>query len=424
MRRIKIKGLVFISLALLLLLVTMPSAWGASPKPIKMGYLNSGTGVFAPIGAPAIKAMQKYTEYLNKKGGIAGHPVEVVIGNSESDAVKAKLVFKKFVEQDKVHFVMGESASGVAVGLGPVAAENKIMYSANNGGRVELAWKKAGPEVFKWAFRTNCAAEDHKVGNAFFQLKSMGIKNVASLSAETGYGKFYSAFAAKMIKAYGLNAPVVASYPADAVTFGAVISKIKRSNPKVEAIAVAGAEMASGLCVNAIREAGIKLPIVIDPALVSGPIMAVEKVRNAYNVEPGCYLSGTWVECWKDLPKDHPQQPVLAEYAAFYKEYFNEELGDIFQIVAITSMTVVKAAFENMFADKPNILDEDLATIRATMRDYMETVKDVPNGCGIATVTPDDHYGLRDDTQWAQFQNGQIRWIKENPYPGYNPPVK
>src|SRR3974390_1245350 len=86
-------------------------------EPIKIGALFALSGPAAAIGTPTKLVAEMAVAKINKEGGINGSPLELVIGDTESDAAKAATIAKKFIYQDKVAAIIGPTRtdSGMSV---------------------------------------------------------------------------------------------------------------------------------------------------------------------------------------------------------------------------------------------------------------------------------------------------------------------
>ncbi|MEP6842858.1 MAG: ABC transporter substrate-binding protein [Pseudolysinimonas sp.] len=84
------------------------SASAATGKPIRVGAIASLTGpaVF-PEASAAAKA---YFDYLNKHGGVGGHPIEYKVVDDGGDPAKAAQAAKTLVEDDGVVVLGGEGS--------------------------------------------------------------------------------------------------------------------------------------------------------------------------------------------------------------------------------------------------------------------------------------------------------------------------
>jgi branched-chain amino acid transport system substrate-binding protein len=88
---------------------TAPAAAANQPatgEPIKLGYVWGVTGAVAEIVRPASEATKAFWDDLNKKGGIKGHPVQMVEIDSKYQVPLAQEGYKKVTTDDKVPLVV------------------------------------------------------------------------------------------------------------------------------------------------------------------------------------------------------------------------------------------------------------------------------------------------------------------------------
>ena len=209
----------FVTLGLLLSLMVVfgtPPTEGAE-KAIKVGLVYDVSGPYAPISKINYDVLAPYIKYLNKEGGIAGHPVDLVFYDSASDPATATSSVKKLTEQDKVHMIFGNTMTGNAIPMGLAAAEGQTVYAAHTGSIVaELQWRKAKPHVYPWTFRVNISGEPDMNLPTCAVLKEMKIKKIAILHPESAYGKAQSTYLRKVAPSYNLEVVAAESYPVDA----------------------------------------------------------------------------------------------------------------------------------------------------------------------------------------------------------------
>jgi branched-chain amino acid transport system substrate-binding protein len=85
--------------------VTPGPAPGVTADSIKIGYLLPLTGA-APVPSNFDKGVKVYWNSVNRKGGIFGRKIEVVVEDTQSSASVGKDKAKKLVEEDKVFTVV------------------------------------------------------------------------------------------------------------------------------------------------------------------------------------------------------------------------------------------------------------------------------------------------------------------------------
>ena len=93
--------------------------------PYKIGINNAVTGGFAVYAMDYQRAYEMLAEKINAEGGINGHPVELVIRDSESDAVKSSNNVRSLADAG-VLAIIGSPDFGLAVVDVPVAEEVKV----------------------------------------------------------------------------------------------------------------------------------------------------------------------------------------------------------------------------------------------------------------------------------------------------------
>src|SRR5688572_17771702 len=98
----------------------------AQNKPLKIGVLAPRTGLAASPGISGIRAAEWAVEKMNASGGIAGRKVQLVIDEETSpkDTIER---FSRMVQQEQVDHVQGIVSTGVALALGPVVEESRVL---------------------------------------------------------------------------------------------------------------------------------------------------------------------------------------------------------------------------------------------------------------------------------------------------------
>ncbi len=304
-----------------------PEAPPPPPKPIVLGWVLSLSGPMAGLGVDAYKPALALVEHINKEGGIAGHPVKLIVADTESDATKGVIAAKRLILQDKVHMLLGDTSTGVAIPVGLAAAGHKIAHLAHSGSEVfEMQMKAAGEEAHYWNFRA-LGVTGYALMTVLCKWSKTVGTNVAVLYPDSAFGKAVSDLFIQLAPKYGLEIVVTSSYPMDATVFGPQIAAIK-AEPDLDVIISTGAEFASGLCIAALREAGITLPIGVTSALISAEILKVEKIRQAYQMEPALIVSGAAADgFWEALPPDDPRRPLMAEWSELHEEFVGSKMS-------------------------------------------------------------------------------------------------
>src|SRR6478735_2921002 len=69
--------------------------------PVKIGFVDPLTGVYAAIAQNEVVGAKYATEEINKKGGILGRPVELLVEDSANDVGTGVQKTRKLIERDQ-----------------------------------------------------------------------------------------------------------------------------------------------------------------------------------------------------------------------------------------------------------------------------------------------------------------------------------
>src|SRR3990172_2849406 len=134
------------------LTVLAGGALAQDKRPYKIGSVFSLTGPGALLGARMKTTVEMMVGAVNKKGGINGHPVELVIYDAASDVTKAVAATNRLITQDKVDIITGAgNMSGLSLAMKPIAMRYAVPMISNAGasGIVEPIDKSA------WVFKSH-----------------------------------------------------------------------------------------------------------------------------------------------------------------------------------------------------------------------------------------------------------------------------
>jgi len=115
----------YLSIPVIVLIILVIGAKYVShpPEPVRIGYIGSLSGNYAPLGSSARNGAILAVEEINTTGGIHGAPLQLVIRDDEGTPDKALEAVKEF-GRDGIRFVIGPliSASAIKI-LGEVNRE-------------------------------------------------------------------------------------------------------------------------------------------------------------------------------------------------------------------------------------------------------------------------------------------------------------
>lgn len=275
----------------------------ASKTPIKIGIVTSQTGALEAYGKQNIRGFELGIDYATKgTKEVAGHPIQVIIADSETKPDVAKQKAIKLLEDDKVDILMGSASSTDALAILPLAQEyKKVMV-------VEPAVADAitGSQWNPYIFRTGRNSSQDAVAGAAAIAKP-GVK-VAVLAPDSAFGRDgEKAFKAQAEK---LGAKIVQEeFPAaNATDFTANIQKIINAKPDYLFVIWAGANTPwQQLSDMKLADKGIKV------STGAPDIAALKTMWNVVGMEGFCVY-------YNELPKNAINDWLVQQHQSKYNE--------------------------------------------------------------------------------------------------------
>jgi branched-chain amino acid transport system substrate-binding protein len=117
-------------------------------KPIKIGAMFISSGKMGGYGKHGRQAIQLAIDQINADGGVLGRKLEATVEDTKLKKDVAMALAERFVNQDKVDFLMGPTSSGIAMGLTEFARKNKKILVLTQAAADALTGKKFHPYVF------------------------------------------------------------------------------------------------------------------------------------------------------------------------------------------------------------------------------------------------------------------------------------
>ncbi|HEY6097525.1 MAG TPA: ABC transporter substrate-binding protein, partial [Candidatus Deferrimicrobium sp.] len=85
-----------------LLAVFLTGTFVQAAEPIKIGAILSVTGPASFLGGPEARTLEMLVAETNKKGGVMGRQVQLIIKDSGASPEKAFSFAKQLIDEDKV----------------------------------------------------------------------------------------------------------------------------------------------------------------------------------------------------------------------------------------------------------------------------------------------------------------------------------
>lgn len=156
----------------------------AAQTPIKIGEINTYSGIAAPFTIPYRKAIEMAVDEVNARGGLLGRKVEVIFRDDRGNPAEAVQRAEELVSSQKVDLIAGTFLSNVALAVSDWAKRNKVLFVASEPLTSALTWSQGSPYVFR--VRPNTYEQGVMLANRAARMKYL---RWASIGPNYEYGK-------------------------------------------------------------------------------------------------------------------------------------------------------------------------------------------------------------------------------------------
>jgi branched-chain amino acid transport system substrate-binding protein len=382
-----------LSVSLLVLMAVSPlfAAGGgesSAKEPIKVGAILAVTGGASWLGAPESKTLEMLVEETNSAGGIDGHPVELIIKDSQASAEKAISFAKQLIEEEQVLAIIGPSTSGESMAIKDICQEAQMILLSC--AAAETIVDPVASYVFKTPQKDSYAAIW-----IFRTMQEMGISRIGVVVGNTGFGNGGKAQLEKYAPEYGIEIAIAEVYDRGATDLTGVLTKLKAQG--VEAVVNWSIVPAQSIIPKNMAQLGMNVPLFQSHGF--GNIKYVEAAGEA--------AEGIIFPCGRllvadELPADNPQKDLLVKYKNDYESRYNEDVST-FGGHAYDAFTLLQAAIE-----KAGSVES------AAVRDALENLQGVVGTAGIFNLSPSDHNGLgMDSFEMLTVKDGKFALLEE-----------
>ena len=355
---------------------------------IKIGAILAVTGGASFLGAPEAKTVEMVVEEINSSGGINGMQIELIIKDSAANPEKAISFAKQLIEEDNVVAIIGPSTSGETMQIKDICESYKVPL-------VSCAAAEAivNP-VAEYVFKT--PQKDSYVAKWIYStMNSMGIKKIAVIAANTGFGNAGKGQLEKYASEFGIEIAIAETYDKAATDLTALLTKINAKD--VEAVVNWSIVPAQSIAAKNMKQLGMDQPLFQSHGF--GNIKYVEAAGEAAD---GIIFPAGRLLVAEKLPDGHPQKKNLTAYKTAYESKYNEDVstfgGHAYDAIALVIEALKKAD----------------STERDDIRNALESISGFPGTGGIFSFSSTDHNGLgMDSLEMLTVKNGQFDFLNK-----------
>ena len=286
-----------------LALAAPPLIKARGEEPIRIGFVDPITGIYSAFAQSEVNGAKRAVEDVNKKGGILGRPVELLIEDSANDVGTGVQKALKLINRDHVSAIFGDVNSGIAYALSQVTSEHKIFHIVPGGHTDPITGKDCKWNVFRVCNTTSMDA--NAVSSEL--IKRFG-KKWYFITPDYAYGQTLQAAFVKNLKAAG-GEYQGDMLPLSTTDFSASLIKARAYGPKVLLNNMGG--LAQVNCMKQFVQFGLDKQMALGGALY--------ELESMLSVPPQA-LTGWWTYEWW---WNQPDVPAAVAFNDAIKKAFN-----------------------------------------------------------------------------------------------------
>jgi len=325
----------------------------ASGEAIPIGIAVAQTSNVALLGQEQVIGAQLAEEFFNKKGGVNGRPIKLILQDTAGDEQGAINAFNTLINNNNVVAIIGPTLSQQAFSADPIADRAKVpvLGPSNTAkgipqigdyiARVSAPVAVVAPNAVKVALEQNPNIKT--VAVAFAQ-------NDAFSKSETG------TFQQTITSTYKLNLATVQTFQTTDTDFTSQATNILNVQPDL--VIVSGLASDGGNLVKQLRELGYKGLIIGGNGFNTSQIYSVCKAQCDGILVAQAYSPSADI-------------PINKEWHDLYKAQKNAEPGQI-PAQAFSSVQIVVEALAAVDKQTP-IAGMDLAALRSALNAQIQS---------------------------------------------------
>lgn len=383
------RKLVFLALAIVLVIaVASLPACGGKKEEYKIGAVFAVTGFNSPLGTPEKQTAEMLEQQINAAGGINGHPVKIIVYDTESDETKCLTLVKKLIEQDKVSAIIGPSSTGESLAIVDTITQAKIPLISCAASITIVEPVKDRYWVFKTPQSDALAAKE-----VYRYLKTQGISKVALITDSAGFGATGRQQLLAIAPQYGMTIAADEKFGTQDLDMTSQLTKIRGTD--AQAVICWGTNPGPAVVAKNMRDLRLNIPL-----LDSHGIANMTFIKLAGDAANGVIFPAGKLLVAGQLAASDPQKEVLVKYKADFESRYGAGTANTFGGHAYDAIQLVVKAMKKVGADK------------AKIRDEIEKTTGFAGTGGVFNMSASDHNGLSEGAfVLIKIVNGEWTWL-------------
>lgn len=243
------------------------AASGQGRQPVELAMISPLTGPLSFVGQDNRAGVLAAVREINRQGGVRGRRINVTIFDDASNPSQGVVHMQRIASEDRYLGVIGSGFSSVGLAVAPIVAASRIPY-------ISMASSAAQVTPAKPYYYMTTATSRLFAYSMAQQLRRLGIRRVALMADNGGFGQEGVRNVKELARAYGFEIIEEIIFPLTSTNFTAELTRVKNSNAQVLwlwnattlAVTIAKEARQLGLSQRLVLTGGNASPLFLGPA--------------------------------------------------------------------------------------------------------------------------------------------------------------
>jgi branched-chain amino acid transport system substrate-binding protein len=243
------------------------AASGQGRQPVELAMISPLTGPLSFVGQDNRAGVLAAVREINRQGGVRGRRINVTIFDDASNPSQGVVHMQRIASEDRYLGVIGSGFSSVGLAVAPIVAASRIPY-------ISMASSAAQVTPAKPYYYMTTATSRLFAYSMAQQLRRLGIRRVALMADNGGFGQEGVRNVKELARAYGFEIVEEIIFPLTSTNFTAELTRVKNSNAQVLwlwnattlAVTIAKEARQLGLSQRLVLTGGNASPLFLGPA--------------------------------------------------------------------------------------------------------------------------------------------------------------
>ena len=339
---------------------------------VYLGMDTPLTGPQAIVGQGDREAVLKLVRYWNNRGGINRRRLVVDISDNASNPSQAVQNVQRFVSDSKYVGILGSGNAAAAVATAPLATAGRIPFLA-----LSPPTPLVSPATRPYVYVALPTSRLYAYSMARY-LKSLGIRRIALMGDNGGFGRDGVGQVKALARAYGFTITDDVIFSPTSTSFAAELARVRNSN--AQALWLWTVTPAGNTIVKEFRQ--LRLP---QRLVLTGGNLSQQFLEATCPDVNGALVNSFLGVVWNQLPRRHP----IRRQGQLLRRVIGRPVS-VFHVDAATSLFALKAAMERG------------GFTRSAINTALEgRLRRLPTPGGRLSFGPQNHSGIQMDSMWA-----------------------